>query len=64
MRNNEVTINGITYIAVDAPLTSCPCSYCDAIDECIGHNEDVLCAIHNCVDKIFKESVKYKSNKD
>ena len=26
------------------------------IDDCIGHNEDVLCAIHNVIDKIFKKS--------
>lgn len=58
MNEVNIIINGVRYDAVDFPMTSYPCSYCDAIDECIGHNEDVLCAIHNCVDKIFKESDK------
>ena len=56
MNEVSIIINGVRYDAVDAPKAQCACSYCDAIDDCIGHNEDVLCAIHNVIDKIFKKS--------
>lgn len=58
MNEVSIIINGVRYDAVDPPTTSFPCSYCDATDDCIGYNEDVLCAIHNVVDKVFKKSYK------
>ena len=58
MNEVSIIINGVRYDAVDAPLTNYPCSHCDAYDYCIEQKDDVLCATHNVLDKIFKKSDK------
>lgn len=58
MNEVSIIINGVRYDAVDVPLKSMHCSYCDAYDCCRELEDDLLCAALDVLDKIFKKSYK------